>query len=98
MSSHIKPLGSRVLVKRSQSPMTKGGILLLESSQEKPKTGTVIAAGPGDYDEKGNLLLMEVQVGDQVLFGSYSGTQVTLDHVDEDLLILNQDEIFAIVK
>lgn len=97
MSGRIKPLGKRLLVKRSQAATTKGGIFLPESSQEKPKQGEVIEAGPGEYNEMGELSAMEVKVGDTILFGSYAGTPVQSDSKD-DLLILSEDEVLAIVE
>ncbi len=73
---HIKPLGNRVLVKRSESKLSKGGILLPETAQEKPRQGEVVAVGPGKIDEKGNIKALELHVGDTVLFSSYAGTEV----------------------
>ena len=91
----IKPLGNRVLIKRSKAPTTKGGILLPDSAQEKPKEGTVIAVGPGKVDEHGKRDTMQVKVGDLVLFSAYSGTEVKGD--DEELLIISEEEILGIL-
>lgn len=88
MALNIKPLGKRILVKRTKAVATKGGILLPESAQEKPKEGVVIAVGP----EK-----IEIQTGDRVLFGSYAGTEIQTDSLDEQYLILSEDEILCIV-
>ena len=72
----LKPLGNRVLVQRSKAQTTKGGILLPDTAQEKPKEGKVIAVGPGKTDDQGNKEPLDVKVGDRVLFGSYAGTEV----------------------
>lgn len=88
----IKPLGKRVLVKRAEATVTKGGILLPDSAQEKPKQGEVIAVGPGE--EKGGPL--EVKVGDRVLFGAYAGTEVKTDE-EEDYLLMSEDDILAVI-
>ena len=93
--SKIKPLGNRVLVKRSKAPTTKGGILLPDSAQEKPKEGTVVAVGPGKLDENGKHETMDVQVGDLVLFSAYSGTEVK---GEEEMIILSQDDILGVLK
>ena len=72
----VKPLGNRVLVKRCEVKQTKGGILLPDTAKEKPKQGEVVAVGPGKIDEAGKLKIMDVRLGDQVLFSSYAGTEV----------------------
>ena len=91
----IKPLGNRVLIKRSKAPTTKGGILLPDSAQEKPKEGEVIAVGPGKIDENGIMETMQLKVGDRVLFSSYAGTEVKND--DEEMLILSEDDILGVL-
>lgn len=93
----IKPLGNRVLVKRSEAKTSKGGIILPDSAQEKPKQGEVVAVGPGKRDEEGNLETMHVAVGDKVLFSSYSGSEVKMDTADGDYLILSQDDILGVL-
>ncbi|MCB1118723.1 MAG: co-chaperone GroES [Chlamydiia bacterium] len=94
----IKPLGNRVLVKRSKAQESKGGILLPDSAQEKPKQGEIVAAGPGKYNDEGKLEQMHVKVGDQVLFSSYSGTEVKHPSGDnEEFLILAEDDILGII-
>lgn len=93
--SKIKPLGNRVLIKRSKAPTTKGGILLPDSAQEKPKEGTVIAVGPGKIDEQGNREPMNVQIGDLVLFSNYAGTEVK---GEEEIIILSEDDILGVLK
>jgi chaperonin GroES len=94
----LKPLGNRVLVQRSKVKSTKGGILLPDTAQEKPKEGKIIAAGPGKMNDDGELETLSVKVGDTVLFGSYAGTEVKGMGEDEEYLILNEDEILAIVE
>jgi len=95
----IRPLGSRVVVKRSKTQKTKGGILLPETAQEKPKEGEVIAIGPGKINDQGVLEQMLVKVGDRVLFTAYAGTQVKRQEDDEDeYLVMAEDEILGILK
>lgn len=92
----IKPLGNRVLIQRSKAPTTKGGILLPDSAQEKPKEGVVVAVGPGKVGENGILELVQLKVGDHVLFSSYAGTEVKTD--DHEMLILAEDEILGVLS
>jgi chaperonin GroES len=93
----LKPLGNRVLVQRSKVKTTKGGILLPDSAQEKPKEGKVVAVGPGKMDDSGQIEALSVQVGDTVLFGSYAGTEVKGMGEDDEFLILSEDEILGII-
>lgn len=98
----IKPLGNRVLVQRAKAQATKGGILLPDSAQEKPKEGTVVAVGPGKTDENGKKECLNVKIGDRVLFGSYAGTEiknVEINNKDEnaEYLILTEDDILGIL-
>ncbi len=99
-STKIKPLGNRVLVKRSKAETSKGGILLPDSAQEKPKQGTVIAVGPGKLDEHGNLEAIDLKEGDCVLFSSFAGTEVKdiEEAEEEEYLILSQDDILGILS
>lgn len=92
----VKPLGNRVLVERSKAQTSKGGILLPDSAQEKPREGTVIAAGPGKANENGQLEPIAVKVGDRILFGAYSGTEIKQN--DEDYLILSEEDILGILS
>jgi chaperonin GroES len=94
---NIKPLGNRVLVKRSEPKASKGGIILPDSAKEKPKQGEVVAVGPGKTDEEGALQPMNVRVGDNVLFSAYAGTEVKTDSRDEELLILSEDDILGVL-
>lgn len=91
----IKPLGDRLIVKPIERETMKGGIIIPDTAKEKPMEGEVLAAGPGKLDDKGNRIPMDVKVGDKVLYGKYSGTEVKLD--DENLLIIHQDEILGIL-
>ena len=93
----VKPLGNRVVVKRAIAQTTKGGIILPEAAQEKPKQGEVIAVGPGEVDKKGDTIPMSLKVGDKVLFSSYAGVEFNPDE-ETEYLILSEDEIFAIVN
>lgn len=98
MINKIKPLGNRVLIKRSKAQTKKGGILLPDSAQEKPREGEVVAAGPGKIDENGKSEAMNVKVGDRVLFSSYSGTEVKSLSEEEEFLIMSEDDILGILS
>jgi chaperonin GroES len=92
----LKPLGDRVVVRPMQrEEVTKSGIVLPDTAREKPQRGEILAVGPGRVTDKGDRIQMEVKVGDQVLFAKYAGTEFKLD--DEDLLILSEKDILAIV-
>jgi len=93
----IKPLGNRVLVRRSKVKTSKGGILLPDTAQEKPKQGVVVSCGPGKMKDDGSIETMCVKVGDEVLFSSYAGTEVKTENTDDELLILTEDEILGII-
>ncbi|MBU6383471.1 MAG: co-chaperone GroES [Verrucomicrobia bacterium] len=95
MKKKIQPLGNRIVVKRQEAKTTKGGILLPETAQEKPRQGTVMAVGPGKMDEKGKSRPLDVKVGDQILFSSYSGTEYKAD--DVDYLILSEEDVLAVL-
>ena len=93
----LKPLGGRVIVEPiEQEDMTAGGIILPETAKEKPQEGKILAAGPGDRDEDGERIPMEVQIGDKVLYAKYSGTEVKMD--GKKLLIMRESDILAIVE
>jgi chaperonin GroES len=95
----IKPLGNRVLVQRTKAKTTKGGILLPDSAQEKPREGQVLAVGPGKLNDNGTLETPEVKVGDRILFGAYAGTEIKeTSGDDEELLILAESEILGILS
>jgi len=92
----LKPLADRVVVKPSEAEeRTKGGIIVPDTAKEKPVWGEVIAVGPGRVSDDGKQIPMEVKVGDRVLYGKYSGTEVTID--GEELLIMRESDIFAIM-
>ncbi len=93
----LKPLGGRVIVEPiEQEEMTAGGIILPETAKEKPQEGKILAAGPGERDEDGERIAMEVKVGDKVLYAKYSGTEVKMD--GKKLLILRESDILAVVE
>lgn len=94
----IKPLGNRVLIQRSKAQTSKGGILLPDSAQEKPKEGVVVATGPGKTDENGKIEALNVKVGDRVLFSSYSGTEVKHLSGDDEFLIMSEDDILGVLN
>ena len=92
----FKPLGSRVLVEPiEQDEITASGIILPETAKEKPQQGKVLAAGPGDRNEDGERIAMDVKVGDTILFAKYSGTEVKME--GKKLLILRESDILGIV-
>lgn len=95
----IKPLGNRVLIKRSKAVQSKGGILLPESAKEKPREGDIVAVGPGKRNDKGELESLHVKVGDRVLFGSYAGTEVKDPSFsdEEEYLIMSEEDILGIL-
>ncbi len=93
---NIKPLGDRIVVKPMEAEeKTKGGIILPDTAKEKPVEGTIVAAGPGRKSDDGKIVEMEVKVSDKILYGKYSGTEVTID--GEEYLIMRESDIFAIV-
>ncbi len=92
----LKPLADRVVVKPSVAEeKTKGGIIVPDTAKEKPVWGEVIAAGPGRTTDEGKHIAMEIKVGDKVLYGKYSGTEITLD--GEEYLIMRESDIFALM-
>ena len=93
----IKPLGKRVLVKRAEGNLSKGGILLPDSAQEKPKQGEVVAIGPGVMKEDGTVTPLDLKVGDQVLFGGFAGTEVKTEE-EEDYLLMSEDDVLAVIE
>ena len=94
----IQPLGDRIVVKVLEAKeVTKGGILLPETAKEKPQEAKVIAVGKGKMADNGQIVPLEVKVGDRVLYGKYSGTEITTTEGDE-LLIMKEEDILAIVK
>jgi chaperonin GroES len=93
----FRPLHDRVVVKRvAEEEKTKGGIIIPDTAKEKPMEGEIVAVGPGARDEKGTLVALDVKVGDRILFGKWSGTEVKLDGVD--LLIMKESDIMGILE
>lgn len=93
---NLKPLADRVIIKPSEAEeKTKGGIILPDTAKEKPIEGTVVAIGPGKTSEDGKFVKLEVKVGDKVLYGKYSGTEVIVE--GEEYLIMRESDIFAII-
>jgi len=96
MSINFKPLGGRVVVEPiEQEDITAGGIVLPDTAKEKPQKGTVLSVGPGDRDESGKRIPMDVAAGDVVLFAKYSGTEIKVD--SKKLLILRESDLLAII-
>lgn len=96
MAVNLKPLGSRLVVEPlEQEDVTSGGIFLPETAKEKPQKGVVLSVGPGDRDDSGKRVAMDVSVKDVVLFNKYSGTEVKID--GKKLLILKESDILAII-
>ena len=94
--SHIKPLFARVVIKRmEEEKLSAGGIVIPDTATEKPIKGEVVAVGTGKVLDNGQLRAPSVKVGDKVLFGKYSGTEVKLDGAD--LLVVKEDDLFAIL-
>lgn len=92
----IRPLADRVVVKPTEQEEKKqGGIIIPDTAKEKPQQGKVIAVGPGRITDSGEKIALEVKVGNIVLYGKYSGTEVTLD--DEDYLIMRESDILAVL-
>lgn len=97
MSLKLKPLGGRVVVEPvEQEEITAGGIVLPETAKEKPQKGKVLSVGPGDRDESGKRIPMDVEVGNTVLFAKYAGTEIKIDN--QKLLILRESDLLAIVE
>jgi chaperonin GroES len=93
---NFKPLGSRVLVKRADIiEKTTGGLIIPEAAKEKPSEGEVLAVGPGSYTEAGVLMHMNVSVGDKILFGKWSGTEISVD--GQDAIIMQETDILGII-
>ena len=92
----VRPLHDRLLVRRIEEKETaKGGIIIPDTAKEKPQRGEVLAAGNGKILDNGTKLPLDVKVGDKILFGKYSGTEIKID--GEDVLILREDEVLAVL-
>jgi len=93
----FKPLHDRVLVRRVESDeKTSGGLIIPDSAKEKPAEGEVVSVGNGAKDDDGERIAMDVKAGDKILFGKWSGTEVTID--GEELLIMKESEVLGIIK
>ncbi len=93
---NFRPLHDRIVVKRIDAEdKTAGGIIIPDTAKEKPSQGEIIAVGPGGRDEAGNLIPIDLNVGDRVLFGKWSGTEVKLD--GQDLLIMKESDIMGVL-
>ena len=97
MSLNLKPLGNRLVVEPLEAEeVTAGGIVLPETAKEKPQKGVVLSIGPGERDDKGKRIEMDVQAGDTVLYAKYGGTEIKVD--GKKLLILKETDILAIIE
>jgi len=94
---NIRPLHDRIIVKRTEEErMSSGGIVIPDSAAEKPSKGEVVAVGNGKHLENGEIRILDVKAGDQILFGKYSGTEVKVD--GEDLLVMKEDDVMAVIE
>jgi len=97
MSTSLKPLGNRVVIEPiEQEEVTAGGIVLPETAKEKPQKGIVLSVGPGERDDEGKRIPLDVSEGDTVLFAKYAGTEIKVD--GKKLLILRESDLLAIVE
>jgi len=95
--TQLRPMGDRVVIRpAAREETTRSGIVLPDTSKEKPQRGEIIAVGPGRVSDEGKKIPMEVKVGDTVLFAKYAGTEFKLE--DEELLILSEKDVLAIVQ
>jgi len=93
----LTPLHDRIIVKPAPAEeVTKGGIIIPDTAKEKPLQGTITAVGKGRTDDNGKLVPMQVKVGDNVLYGKYAGTEITID--GEEYLMMKENDVFAIVE
>ena len=93
----FRPLHDRIVVRRTEADeKTAGGIIIPDTAKEKPSQGEVIAVGPGGRDESGKLIPIDVQVGDRVLFGKWSGTEVKID--GDELLIMKESDVMGVIE
>ena len=93
---NLKPLADRVIVKpKAPEEKTKGGIILPDTAQEKPMEGEVVAVGPGKVSDNGTKVAMELKVGDKVLYGKYSGSEVKIN--DGEFLIMRESDVYAVI-
>ena len=94
---NFRPLHDRILIKRIEEKETaKGGIIIPDTAKEKPQEGEVVAVGNGKKEKDGQVVLLDVQAGDRILFGKYSGTEIKIDN--EEYLILREEEVLGIIE
>ena len=92
----VKPLNDRILIKRvEEENKTAGGIIIPDTAREKPQEGTVVAAGPGKWDDQGKRRPLEIREGDRVLFGRYAGSEIKID--GEAHIVMHEDDILGII-
>ena len=97
MAVNVRPLHDRILIKRIEEQETvKGGIIIPDTAKEKPQEGEVIAVGTGKKEKDGKVTPLDVKVGDRILFGKYSGTDIRID--DEEYLIVREEEVLAVLE
>ena len=93
----FRPLGDRVLVKRvEEESKTKGGIIIPDTAKEKPQEGEVVAVGPGNRDDDGDYIALDLKAGDRILFGKWSGTEVKID--GDDLIIMKESDVLGVLS
>jgi len=94
---NVRPLHDRIVIKRIEEKETvKGGIIIPDTAKEKPQEGEVIAVGHGKKTDKGEVIALDVKVGDRILFGKYSGTEIKLDN--QEYLIIREDEVLGVIE
>jgi chaperonin GroES len=94
---NFRPLHDRVVVRRIEAEeKTKGGIIIPDTAKEKPQEGEIVAVGPGARDEAGKIVALDFKVGDRILFGKWSGTEVRID--GQDLLIMKESDIMGVIE
>jgi chaperonin GroES len=97
VTTKFRPLHDRVLVRRvKEEEKTRGGIIIPDTAQEKPQEGEIVSVGPGARDETGKVQPLDVQVGDRILFGKWSGTEVRLE--GEELLIMKESDVMGVIE
>ena len=93
----FRPLHDRILIERvEEKESVKGGIVILDTAKEKPQEGQVVAVGSGKKEKDGKVIPLDVKVGDRILLGKYSGTEIRID--DEDYLILREEEVLGVIE
>ena len=96
MSINIRPLHDRVIIERIEERTTAGGIVIPETAGDKPQKGRVVAAGKGKFNEQGNVVALDVKIGDEVLFGKYAGTEVKVE--GKELLVMKEEDIMGVIE